>query len=56
MIATYPHKPTWERIYMIEEKVRLRRERAVNAFKTTGIPFAVVGGNAVANWVARIDE
>lgn len=56
MVVAYPHKPTWERTYMIEEKVRLRRERAVAAFKASGIPYAVIGGNAVANWVSRIDE
>jgi hypothetical protein len=38
------------------EKVRERMARAAAALEAAGIPYAVVGGNAVASWVARIDE
>jgi hypothetical protein len=38
------------------EKVRARLERAVAALEGAGIPYAVAGGNAVAAWVARVDE
>lgn len=37
-------------------KVRERLLRAANALNQRGIPYAVVGGNAVASWVATIDE
>ena len=47
---------TWERMIRAVEKVRERLERAVAALEAAGIPYAVVGGNAVANWVATIDE
>lgn len=38
------------------ELVRKRLERAARALHLAGIPYAVVGGNAVAAWVATIDE
>jgi hypothetical protein len=37
-------------------KVRERLLRAAVALNQAGIPFAVCGGNAVASWVATIDE
>lgn len=37
-------------------KVRERLLRASAALTQIGIPYAVVGGNAVASWVATIDE
>jgi len=37
-------------------KVRERLLRATSALNQAGIPYAVVGGNAVASWVATIDE
>jgi hypothetical protein len=38
------------------EKVRERLLRATQALEAAGIPYAVVGGNAVAAWVSRVDE
>jgi hypothetical protein len=38
------------------EKVRERCDRAAKALAQAGIPYAVIGGHAVANWVARVDE
>ena len=37
-------------------KVRERLLRATAALNQVGVPYAVVGGNAVASWVATVDE
>jgi Uncharacterised nucleotidyltransferase len=37
-------------------KVRERLLRATAALNQTNVPYAVVGGNAVASWVATVDE
>ncbi len=47
---------TWERMIRAVEKVRERCDRAAKALAGAGISYAVIGGNAVANWVASIDE
>ena len=43
---------------MIEavEAVRQRALRATSALAKANIPYAVIGGNAVAAWVARVDR
>src|SRR2546425_13217398 len=46
----------WERALMAAEKVKERLRRATKALEGAGVPYAVVGGNAVAEWVARVDE
>ncbi len=38
------------------EKVRDRLFRVTAALNQSGVPYAVVGGNAVAAWVSRVDE
>lgn len=38
------------------EKVRDRLLRAAATLRRAGLPYAVVGGNAVAAWVSRVDE
>lgn len=38
------------------EKVRERLHRAAEALERGGVPYVVVGGNAVAAWVSRVDE
>jgi len=38
------------------EDVRNRLDRATSALKNSGVEYAVVGGNAVAAWVSRIDR
>jgi hypothetical protein len=38
------------------EHVRKRLLRAAQALEAAGVPYAVVGGNAVAAWVATVDE
>src|SRR5215467_5514017 len=47
---------SWERMIRAVEKVRDRLLRATAALERAGIPYAVVGGNAVAAWVSRVDE
>src|SRR5437867_2217326 len=37
-------------------KVRERLLRAMAALNQAGVPYAVVGGNTVASWVATVDE
>jgi hypothetical protein len=41
---------------MAAEKVKERLRRATRALDGAGVPYAVAGGNAVAEWVARVDE
>lgn len=41
---------------MAAEKVRERLARSTAALEKAGVRYAVVGGNAVAEWVGRIDE
>jgi len=38
------------------EKVRERLLRAASALDGGGIPYVVIGGNAIAAWVATVDE
>ncbi len=45
-----------QRMVNAVEKVRQRLLRASAALKTADIPYAVVGGNAVAAWDATVDE
>lgn len=47
---------SWERMVRAVEKVRQRLSRAASALEQAGVPYAVVGGNAVAAWVSRVDE
>src|SRR5690606_5644969 len=47
---------SWERMIRAVEKVRDRLLRATAALKKAGVPYAVVGGNAIAAWVSRVDE
>ncbi len=45
-----------DRMVRAVEKVRERLLRATAALEAAQIPYAVAGGNAVAAWVARVDE
>lgn len=47
---------SWERMSQGIEKVKDRLKRATRALEEAGIPYAVIGGNAVAAWVSRIDD
>src|SRR5580698_4814849 len=46
----------WERALIAAEKVKERMRRATKALDGAGVAYAVVGGNAVAEWIARVDE
>jgi hypothetical protein len=45
-----------ERIQQAVVRIRDRLLRATGALEDAGVPYAVVGGNAVAAWVSRVDE
>jgi hypothetical protein len=45
-----------ERMVRAVERVRERLLRATAALEHAGILYAVIGGNAVAAWVSRVDE
>ncbi|MFN2509271.1 MAG: hypothetical protein ABR589_10930 [Chthoniobacterales bacterium] len=47
---------SWRRMEGGIEKVRRRLLRAAEALRAARLPYAVVGGNAVAAWVSRVDE
>src|ERR1043165_7188804 len=44
-----------ERMVLAVEKVRERLRRSTAALDAAGIPYAVIGGNAVAAWVSKVD-
>ena len=41
---------------MAIERIRQRLQRTAVALDSARIPYAVIGGNAVAEWVGRVDE
>lgn len=45
-----------ERMARAVEKVQERLHRAAKALEAGNVPYAVIGGNCVAAWVAKIDE
>lgn len=44
-----------DRMVLAVEKVRERLRRSTSALESAGIPYAVIGGNAVAAWVSKVD-
>jgi hypothetical protein len=46
----------WERVAMAIERIRERLQRTAAALDVAKVPYAVIGGNAVAEWVGRVDE
>ena len=58
-----PTKPTvvrfgfdvLDRVEQAVAMVKERLKRSVSALETAGVPYAVVGGHAVAAWVSQID-
>ena len=46
----------WERVAMAIERVRLRLQRTTTTLDAARVPYAIIGGNAVAEWVGRVDE
>src|SRR4051812_33916283 len=47
---------SWERMIAAVEDVRERACRATAALRQSGIAHVVIGGHAVASWVARVDK
>ena len=56
MAETAVEPSGWERALLAAEKVKERLRRATRALDSAGVPYAVAGGNAVAEWVGRVDE
>lgn len=55
-MATAPQSyQTLERMVAAVEKVTLRLERSAKALEAAGIPYAVIGGNAIAAWVESVE-
>jgi hypothetical protein len=46
----------WERALTAAERVKERLRRATKALEAAGVPCAVAGGNAVGEWVARVQQ
>jgi hypothetical protein len=44
-----------DRMVLAVEKVRERLQRSTAALEAAGISYAVIGGNAVAVWVSKVD-
>lgn len=47
---------SWERMSSAIDRVRERLLRTARVLDAAGVAYAVVGGNAVAAWVSRVDE
>lgn len=52
----YTGNELWQRIERAVEHVKDRLARVTTALDGAGIPYAVVGGNAVQLWVAQVEE
>ena len=48
--------PSWERTFRAVDIVRERLLRATAALEKAGVAYAVIGGNAVAAWVGKVDQ
>src|SRR6478736_2389599 len=46
----------WQRMERAVEKIQERLEKTVRILEQAGIPYAIIGGNAVRAWVAQADE
>lgn len=46
----------WDRMNRAVEKVQERLEKTAKTLEAAGIPYAIIGGNAVRAWVAQADE
>src|SRR5260221_10076074 len=55
MLRTSNQRTLLDRMVFAVERVRHRLLRATSTLEAAGVAYAVVGGNAVAAWVATID-
>ena len=46
----------WRRMNRAVEKIQERLEKTATTLEQAGIPYAIIGGNAVRAWVAQADE
>jgi hypothetical protein len=46
----------WQRMERAVQKVQERLERTAATLEQAGVPYAIIGGNAVRAWVAQADE
>lgn len=56
MMRAALHEFSWERMIAAVDAVRERACRAAAVLQHAGIPHVVIGGHAVAAWVARVDK
>lgn len=47
---------SWDRILRAEQRIHDRVRRVAAALQGANVPYAIVGGIAVASWVGRVDE
>ena len=52
MEPSYPYPISLKRLIRAVKKVRIRLLRAVKVLEDALVPYAVIGGNAVAAWVS----
>jgi hypothetical protein len=55
MLEKYAKMSLLDRMVAAVERVRDRLARATAALEAANVPYAVIGGNAVAVWVATVD-
>ena len=48
--------PSWEKAMDAIEEVKRRARRVTALLDAAAVPYAVIGGNAVAAWVSSVDE
>ncbi len=56
MLVREETNSVFERMFRAVELVKQRLDRTCIALRNAGVPYAVIGGNAVAAWVATIDD
>jgi len=56
MVPEYDGLLALDRMERAVEKVRDRLLRSTAALEAAGVPYAVIGGNAVMAWVEQVDE
>ena len=54
--AEYDGLMALDRMERAVEKIRDRLLRSTAALEAAGVPYAVIGGNAVMAWVEQVDE
>jgi hypothetical protein len=56
LIVHEESESVFDRMFRAVELVQQRLDRTCRALGEAGVPYAVIGGNAVAAWVATIDD